>query len=527
MSLTLAEAEAALRQKDLQLAQVTEALRQKELQVEALMQTLAQTQQREQALTHQLAQLTRRLYGPKSEKFHPDQLLFDGVLIASFDQGPTPPDTPPRTVKPHERQAPGHGREDLPAHLEREEVFLDLPPEEKICPETGEPLEKIGEYRTEKMAYRPERLYVKVFVQLKYASPKKVNGCAVGGLKMAPLPDWPIAKCKADTSLLAAVAVAKYVDHQPLYRQLQIKQRQDVKLALQTVDDWLLQLADHPLALLYQALKAEVLKSAVLFTDDTPIALIVKGLGKTKQARLWAYRTGAGPPLVVYDFSVDRRKQRPLDFLGDYRGFIHADAYSGYDELFGKPGVIEIGCWTHARRKFDEARSSAPREATEMIATIGRLYQVEAAAADLNDQERAALRQARCPPILDGLFTRAVALQAVTLPKSPLGQALTYLLNQREALQRYLTDGRLRPDNNLAENILRALAIGRKNWLFFGGERGGRAAAIFYSLLQSCALNQVNPLTYLEDVLNRIMSHPAERLVELLPHRWHPQPQSR
>jgi transposase len=515
MRLTLAEAEEALRQKDLQLETLTKAL--------------ADAQRREEALAHQVALLTRRLYGPKSEKFHPNQLLLDGVLIAALDQGPTPAPTPgPVTpVKPHQRRAPGHGREALPAHLERVVVLVDLDPADKICPVTGEPLVKIDEERAEKLAYVPERLYVKVFVQPKYASPQKVNGNSVAGLRMAPLPEWPIAKCKADTSLLAAVAVAKYVDHQPLYRQLQIKRRQDVTLARQTVDDWVLQLAAGPLAALYAAQKATVLASDVLFTDDTPARLLVPGLGKTREVRFWAYRTGAGPPAVVFDFSVDRCKRRPLDFLGAYQGYIHADAYSGYDELFRQPGVIEIGCWAHARRKFDEALSSAPREAAEMLAGISRLYEVEAAAKDLKDHERAALRQARCPPILQGLFARASALQAVTLPKSPLAQALTYVLNQREPLQRYLADGRLRPDNNLAENILRPVALGRKNWLFVGGERGGRAAALFFSLLQSCVLNQVNPLAYLEDVLNRIMSQPADQLCDLLPHRWKPRPQPR
>ncbi len=514
MRLTLVEAEEALRQKDLQLAALTDALRHAE--------------QRQQALQHQVELLTRRLFGPTSEKFHPDQLLLDGVLIAGLDQGEVASATPPAVteVQPHQRQVPGHGRSELPAHLERVEVLVDLAPAEKVCAVTGAPLVVIGTERTEKLAYTPERLYVKVFVRPKYASPTQVNGSSVSGLKMAPLPLWPIAKCKADPSLLAAVAVAKFVDHQPLYRQLQITRRQDVELARQTVDGWLLQLADAPLAGLYTTLKTEALASDVLFTDDTPVPLLVPGLGKTRSARLWAYRTGAGPPLVVYDFSVDRRKQRPLDFLGAYHGAIHADAYSGYDELFRQPGVLEIGCWAHARRKFDEAVSAAPREATEMLAGIRRLYQVEAQAKEWEPSARAALRQQACPPILAGLFARAEALQVTTLPKSPLAQALTYLLNQREVLQRYLTDGRLRPDNNLAENILRPLAIGRKNWLFIGGERGGRAAALFFSLLQTCLLNHVNPATYLEDVLNRIMAHPAAQLRDLLPHRWQPRPQA-
>ncbi len=204
---------------------------------------------------------------------------------------------------------------------------------------------------------------------------------------------------------------------------------------------------------------------------------------------------------------------------------VHFDrplTYSGYNEVFRQPDIIEVGCWTHTRRYFDEAVISAPGEASELLALIRRLYQVETAAEPLSDDARAALRTAQAGPVVQQIFRRGEQLLVSALPKSPLGQALGYLLHQREALQRYLSDGRLRPDNNLAENLIRPLALGRKNWLFCGSERGGHAAAVYFSLFQTCRLNQVNPLHWFEQLLDRLLAHPRARLAELLPHRWHP-----
>lgn len=503
------------------MTQVQEQLRQKDLQIQELTAQLVQTQRTVQALQHQVEQLSRRLYGPKSEKYHPGQLLLDELLIAGIEQPVPPPPAPPAVpVRAHTREVEGHGREELPSHLERVEILIDVPDEEKVCPETGRPLVRISEERTEKLAYEKERLYVKVFVRPKYASPVKANGNSVSGILIAGLPPFAIAKCKADTSLLAHVAVSKYVDHQPLYRQEQIFRRESIAISRRTLDGWLMQVAAESLEPVYEALKADLLGREVIFTDDTPVRLQVKGNGKTKQARMWAYRGSTGPPVVVFDFSVDRSKERPLQFLAEYCGWVHADAYSGYDELFSREGIIEVGCWVHARRGFDESMGSSPGEATEMLALIRRLYQVESAARDLSDEDRATMRTEQAGPVVRQIFTRAEQMLAGALPKSPLGQALTYLLNQRTALQRYLTDGRLRPDNNLAENVIRPLALGRKNWMFCGSERGGRAAAIYFSVFQTCLLNDVNPQAWLQDVLDRILLHPRARIHELLPHKW-------
>jgi len=233
-------------------------------------------------------------------------------------------------------------------------------------------------------------------------------------------------------------------------------------------------------------------------------------------------RGGPGPPLCVYDFSQDRSKKRPLNFLGDYQGYIHADAYGGYDELFRKEGVIEVGCWVHARRKFDEATSSRPQEATEIMARIAQLYKLEAKFGEMEPEDRARQRQQHARPIVDDIFTRLEELRPAILPSEPLMNAINYALNQREALYQYLDNGQLKPDNNTAENAIRPLALGRKNWMFAGSERGARATALFLGLIQSCKACDVNPWEYFNDMLRRIMSHPINRLRELLPDQWRP-----
>jgi transposase len=277
---------------------------------------------------------------------------------------------------------------------------------------------------------------------------------------------------------------------------------------------------------LEETFRRAIFESDVLFTDDTPIPLQVKGNGRLKKARLWVYvRGGSDPPLVAYDFSIDRSKGRPLNFLNDYKGYVHADAYSGYDQLFRKEGIVEVGCWAHARRKFDEAASSRPKEATDILARIARLYhEVETPCTDMKPEERRIFRQEHAAPLLAGIFGRLDEMRRQTIPSEPLRRAIDYALNQRRALCRYLEDGRLRPDNNLAENAMRPIAVGRKNWLFVGSERGGRAAALFMGLVQSCKRCEVNPWEYFDDMLRRIMSQSTSRLRELLPDQWKPLP---
>jgi transposase len=411
----------------------------------------------------------------------------------------------------------------MPEHLERVEIVLDIPEEDKLCPETGKPLKLIGWEISEKLEFRPGKLVVNVYKRPKYGSPDSIAAGDVGVI-VAPMPEHPIEKCKADVGLLAHIIVSKFADHLPLYRQDGIFGREGVEIPRATQTSWIIQISEA-IQVLGGELKRAVIESDVLFTDDSIIPLQVKGQGRLHKARLWVYVRGdTGPPLAVFDFSRDRSKKRPLEFLGDYRGYVHADAYSGYDELFRREGIIEVGCWVHARRKFDEAVSSRQLEATEIMARIAQLYRVEALVSEMIPEDRCRVRQERSRPIIDGMFARLEELKAVTLPSEPLRKAIDYALNQRQALYRFLDDGRLKPDNNTAENAIRPLALGRKNWLFAASERGARATALFLGLLHSCKACGVNPWEYFDDVLRRIMSHPVNRLRELLPDRWQPLP---
>ena len=311
----------------------------------------------------------------------------------------------------------------------------------------------------------------------------------------------------------------------PLYRQDGIFEREGVTIPRATQSSWLMQIYES-IQPLEETMRRAIFESDVLFTDDTPIPLQVKGNGKLKKARLWVYvRGGTGPPLVTYDFSIDRSKRRPLDYLNDYKGYVHADAYSGYDELFRKEGIVEVGCWAHARRKFDEAATSRPKEATDILARIARIYhEVETPCADMSPNRSAASGRSMRHRSLQGSSRRSEELRRRTIPSEPLRKAIDYALNQRKALCRYLEDGRLRPDNNLAENAMRPVAVGRKNWLFVGSERGGRAAALFMGLVRSCKDCGINPWEYFDDMLRRIMSQPITHLRELLPDQWKPLP---
>jgi transposase len=524
---TLPQALELLAQKD---AQILELTVQQHAQIGELTRKLESLQRQLTTLQHQMEQMLRRLYGRKSERLNPDQLMFDSIVIQSLEQSkqdeqPEPPveqevQTKARKVSQH------HGRIPIPEHLERVEILLDIPEEQKICPKTGNPLKVIRVEVSEKLEYRPGKLIVNVYKRPQYALSDYSESSA--GILSAPMPDHPVARCKADVGLISHLIVSKFADHLPLYRQDGIFEREGVTIPRATQASWLMQTYES-IRMLEDAFKQAVIgEGDILFTDDTPIPLQVKGNGKLKKARLWVYlRGGTDPPLVAYDFSIDRSKRRPIDYLEGYRGYVPADAYSGYDELFRKEGIIEVGCWAHARRKFDEAVSSRPREATDILARIARLYhEVETPCADMPPEKRRRSRQEHAAPILAGIFGKLEELKQQTIPSEPLRKAVDYALNQRLALCRYLEDGRLRPDNNLAENAMRPVTLGRKNWLFVGSERGGRAAALFMSLIQSCKNCDINPWEYFDDMLRRIMSHPVSRLRELLPDQWKPLPKN-
>jgi len=502
------------------LKQAIDELKLKDDQIDELVRQNEEQNRKMDELRQQIDLLQRRLYGPRSEKYHPDQLFLDSVLkeVQSVE---TPEPEPTITVKGCERRkAKPHGRVAIPEHIERIDEVLDLADEQKTDPETGAMLIKIRNEVSEKLAWKPGQWFVRRFIRPVYAHPDRQSEKA--GIHVQSMPDSPIEKCKADNSVLAMVAVKKYVDHLPLYRQRDIFLREGIDVAPSTLNAW----AVEPILAcerLYEAFKTDVLSREVIFTDDSPVHMLQEGLGRTKQARIWVYVGGCGPSHRFYEFTEDRKKERPGQILAHYSGFVQADAYSGYDHLFeNRKSIIEVGCWAHARRKWDEALDSARKPCTEMLLRIRALYKVETAIRGEAPESRLAVRQAETIPLLDKLYERLteISTERVILPSSLLAKAIGYAVNQREALYRYTTDGRLEIDNNTAENAIRPLALGRKNFLFVGSQRGGKACAMALTFLQSAKAVGVNPYEYLHDIYNRIMSHPANRLRELLPAAW-------
>jgi transposase len=441
-------------------------------------------------------------------------------------------------VKPPKKK--GHGRRRLPAHLPRQVHLHDLKAEEKLCPGCGHEMLCIGVDESHQVDYVPAIWLVLEHRRPKYACPHCQDGIVVA----AKLPA-PIEKGLAGPNLLAHVIVSKYGDHLPLARQERIYARQGLHLARSTLCDWVRESA-LLLALLYECMLREVLASAVIHTDDTPQPFREKDAESTRKGRIWVYVGDHEHPYVVYDFSPDRKGETPRSRLQGFAGFLQADAYPGYEALYAAGTVIEVACWAHSRRKFVDAQSSDPVRAGEAVALIAELYRVERealAAARIRHrqlhalpettpdsrirpdpqllfEERAARRQTESVAILARINGWLAAQQVHVLPKSPMAEAIQYALNNWEALNRYVTDPRLDIDNNPAENALRPTVLGRVNHLFYGSEGGGRTAAILYSFIATCRRHDINPQTYLADVLQRIGSLPLSQLPELLPDRW-------
>ncbi len=340
--------------------------------------------------------------------------------------------------------------------------------------------------------------------------------------RLAAKPPQPIDKGLPGPGLLAHTMLAKYGDHLPLYRQEDILARYGVLLRRSTLCGWIAAAADlaEPL---YQRMCQLVLASQVIHTDDTPVKLLDPLLGHARTARFWAYVGDRSHPYSVYDFTDSRQRDGPTKFLQNFAGYLQADAYGGYDGIYAGGRVRKVACWSHTRRYWWEARTTDARRAHHALGAIARLYQLETTFAELPAPERRAARQEHALPILTDFRVWLDGQRAAVLPKSPIGQAFTYTLNQWQALLRYTEDGALSIDNNISERTVKIPALGRKNWLFVASWEGGRRAAILFSLVASCKANQVEPWAYLRDVFARLpltdLTDP-ESLTALLPDRW-------
>ena len=410
-------------------------------------------------------------------------------------------------------------RRALPASLPRVEVLHDLASKE--CPACGQGLERIGEEVSEQLDIIPAKFFVRRHVRPKYCC----RHCEQ--LHTAALPAQPIDKGVAAPGLIAHVVVAKYLEHQPLYRQEAGFERMGVAIPRSTMAGWFgeLEVLIEPLVgRVIEQLNAERL----LHADETPVPVLDPGSGKTATGYLWAYRSGPWSALkaVAFDFAMSRASEFPTRLLTPFTGTLLVDGYAGYNEVLRRPGMIEAACMAHARRPFYEiAQATGSPIAKSALIEIGKLYAIEREVKHLLPEERAACRRQRAGPILDEFKRWLDEMYAKSPPKSAIGKALAYSINRWPALTRYLDDGWLNIDNNPVENAIRGIALGRKNWLFAGSEAGGRRAALFYTLIESAKLNSLNPYDYLRHVLTMLPSAKAKDLDVLLPWNYRPQPE--
>ena len=435
-----------------------------------------------------------------------------------FDLAPTgdtaPPAEPRQQIAGHTRRR-RRPRELELSHLPHHRHELDLPDAEKICRCCRRAKDRIGDDVTTILEYVPSKLEVHEHVRPKYAC----RYCK-DGVSSPPPPERPIARGIAGPGLIAQIVVSKFGDHLPLYRQEDIFVRHGLHLARSTLCDWV-SAAAQLFQPLYELQRQLALQSAVMWTDDTPVTVLVGGEAGSRQGRFWTYIGDDAHPYSVYDFTMSRSRDGPNSFLQDYRGYLHADAYAGYDAIFLGSGseIVEVACWAHARRKFFDARKNYPREAHQVLEWIWQLYDIEDRARELSAEARCELRRVEAEPVLDKLEASLAQLAPSVLPKSAFAKAITYARNQWEALRCYTSDGRLTIDNNTSERTLRHQAIGRKNWLFLGSKNAGPRAAVLYTILAGAKRHRLEPWTYVRELLMRLHADDA-RLEDMLPDRW-------
>jgi len=457
--------------------------------------------------------LKRMQFGRKSEKL--DRQIAQ-LELGLEDLEATPCTVPTTSTFAVPDTVPNKpARRPLPQSLPR--VTKTHAPKQDACPECGGSLRPFGEDVSEMLEYVPGHFEVIRLVR------PKLTCLACERIVQAPAPSRPIDRGLAGPGLLAHVLVSKYADHLPLYRQSEIYEREGLELDRSTLAGWVGG-ASEALAPLVEQLRRYVMSAGKLHGDDTPVPVLAPGTGKTKTGRLWTYVRDDRPagseeaPAVWFAYSPDRKGEHPEHHLRAFHGFLQADGYAGFNHIYEKGAIQEAGCWAHVRRKFfDLQQAHASPIAAEAIARIGQLYGIEAEIRGRSPGERREVRQARAGPLLDSLHHWLQATLGQLSKKSELAVAIRYALGRWTALTRYCDDGALEIDNNAAERAIRAVALGRKNYLFAGSDSGGERAAAIYSLVGSAKLNDLDPEAYLREVLERIADHPINRIAELLP----------
>jgi transposase len=470
-------------------------------------------------LQEQINWFKRQIFGKRSERVVNDlnshQLMFEG-----FENIQAPTEEKKKTIAAHTRSKPNRNGQDkitLPPDLPVKTTFLDIPEEDKVCKETGEALVQIGVEVSHKLAHEPGSYYVKEIIRPKYAVPKREEA----GVITAELPEALLPKCRADESLLAEIVTKKFGDHLPLYRIEEILKREGIKISRKLLSQWVVR-TGMALKPLHDEMLKKILGSENIFIDETPVRLFATG--KCKQSYMWVVVGGseADPPYRIYEFKENRCHDNVLDILKDYRGGLHSDKYNAYQKLAERKIIIWFPCWSHIRRKFFEAEAGDPEFRKWVLRKIRYLFMLERVAWARSPEERLKIRKEKEAPIIDELIEKIKEklVDGKILPKSKLRGAIGYFCGLIPYLKNYTKHAFSRIDNNVAERAVRPLAIGRKNWLFFGSPDGGEAGAVLFSLVQTCRGLGINPREYLEDVMRRIMGHNSQKLYELLPDHW-------
>jgi len=471
-------------------------------------------------LRFQLAQLKRMLFGSKRERFEANgnQAKIEFEEYASDQQKQD--ETPVKETITYEREKSAkkhNGRNSIPDHLPVVEYVVE--PEQ----DTAE-MKKIGEERTEILEYVPEKFFKLVIVRPKYARMEQAVEAAERDKKnivIAEVPSRPIEKCLAGNSLLTAILINKYVDHLPLYRQQQIFRRSDIEIAPSTIDTWIAHLGKlfDPL---YQKLVEEVKAQSYLQADETTIKVLDRKKKKTTHlGYFWVYHAPLAR-LVAFDYKKGRDTNAPREFLQGYKGTLQTDGYNVYKHYYDNDQVTHLACWAHARRKFEKALESDRECAGHAMTEIQKLYAIERSAKELSPEARKKMRLDLALPIINDLGKWLHAQRQQALPKSPMGMAIGYVIPLWVSLQNYLRDGNLHIDNNLIENSIRPVALGRKNYLFAGSHNGAQRSAMFYSFFACCKLNNINPQKWFAYVIENIADYKANKLHEILPNNSDP-----
>jgi len=486
-----------------------------ERQLEEFVATTEELERSHACLKEEYLALKRLIFGPRRERLPEapgQQRLFD-------DGAPPPPsvestDTVPDEESPSRKRKKGHGRRPIPDHLPRTDVPHDVPPEARVC-DCGRDKVRIGEDVTEQLEYEPGKLFV-----FRHIYPKYACSCCKDGVTSAPPAAGPIEGGLAGPGLLAYVIVNKFSDHLPLYRQQDVLSRHGIFLARSTLCDWLAQCAQG-LRPLVELMRKQLLLSPAINADETPVRVLDPTRDTTRQGYFWVYIGDDGHPYTVFDYRDSRSRDGPAKILKDFRGYLQTDAYGSYESVVLKSAgrIIPVGCWAHARREFFDARLNQPREVHHVLGLIAQMYDIEDEIRLLSPAERLAARQQRSVPILDRLEAYLREQRGDALPKSQYGKAIAYCLNHWAELHRFTDSGILEIDNNIAERALRLCAIGRKNWMFLGSDKGGETAATCFSVLAGAKRHRIEPFAYVRDLLVAISASKVDWNM-LLPDVW-------